>query len=204
MSDLIHDYHDGNRYLQDRFDTRRLADRSAEVRTSTRFEDWATELIERADMFFIASCDHRGLPTCSYKGGRRGFVRVLNEHWLAFPNYDGNGRYLTMGNLLKNPNVGMLFIDFEHPGRIRVQGEAQINEDDELLTSYPGAQFVVRVRATEVFRNCPRYIHRYTYEGTSKYVPDHDYEPPIPEWKFLPDLNPYLPKGDPARGGQPG
>lgn len=203
MSGLIHEYHDGNRYFHDRFDTRRLADRSAEVRVSDVFEDWASDFIERANMFFLATCDHRGLPTCSYKGGRPGFVRVLDSHHLAFPNYDGNGRYLTMGNLRVNPMVGMLFIDFENPGRVRVQGEASIDEDDELMENYPGAQFVVRVRAAEVFRNCPRYIHRYEYQGTSEYVPDHGYTPPIPDWKYLPELNPYLPLDDPARGSSP-
>lgn len=202
MDELIHEYHDGNRYFHDRFDTRRLADRSAEVRVSSLFEDWATEFIKAANMFFIATCDHRGLPTCSYKGGERGFVRVLDEHWLAFPNYEGNGRYLTMGNLLKNPNVGMLFIDFEKPHRVRVQGHAHITEDDDLLSMYPGAQFIVRVNATEVFRNCPRYIHHYEFKSTSKYVPDHDYEPPIPDWKYLPELNPFLPDDDPARGAK--
>ena len=110
--------------------------------------------------------------------------------------------YLTMGNLLKNPNVGMLFIDFEKPHRIRVQGEAHITDDDELLPTYPGAQFIVRVKASEVFRNCPRYIHHYEFKGTFDYVPDHDHEPPIPEWKYLPELNPYLPANDPARDTQ--
>jgi len=200
MADLIHDYHDGNRYFHDKFDTRRLADRSAEVRTSDTFQDWATDLIERSNMFFIATCDHRGLPTCSYKGGERGFVEVLDERWLAFPNYEGNGRYLSMGNLKVNPYVGLLFIDFENPARVRVQGEAQIAVEDELLERYPGAQFIVRVRATEVFRNCPRYIHQHKFEGTSKYVPAEGYSPPVPEWKYLPELNPYLPENDPARG----
>lgn len=203
MSELVHDYHEGNRHLHDRFDTRRLADRAAEVRTSSTFEDWAEEFIKQSRMFFIATCDDRGLPTCSYKGGEQGFVRVLDEHWLAFPNYDGNGRYLTMGNLVKNPNVGLLFIDFENPGRVRVQGQAQINEEDELMASYPGAQFIVRVRAREVFRNCPRYIHRYTFEDTSEYVPAKDHIPPIPDWKYLPELNAYLPADDPARGATP-
>lgn len=200
MSNLIHDYHPGNRYFHDKFDTRRLADRSAEVRNSNTLEDWATEMIEKANMFFIATCDHRGLPTCSYKGGERGFVKVLDEHWLAFPNYEGNGRYLSMGNLKINPHVGLLFIDFESPSRVRVQGEVEVREDDELTPCYPGAQFIVRVRATEVFRNCPRYIHRFRFEGTSEYVPDEGYTPPIPEWKYLPELNPYLPADDPARG----
>lgn len=199
MQDLVHEYHDGNRYFHDRFDTRRLADRAAEVRTSSVLEDWARDFIEAARMFFIATCDHRGLPTCSYKGGEPGFVRVIDESWLAFPNYDGNGRYLTMGNLKENPNVGLLFIDFENPGRVRVQGEAHISESDELLDSYPGAQFIVRVRAVEVFRNCPRYIHRYSFEEASKYVPAENHTPPVPDWKYLPELNSYLPADDPAR-----
>lgn len=202
MSDKVHDYHEGNRYFHDKFDTRRLADRSAAVRNSETLEDWATALIEQANMFFIATCDHRGLPTCSYKGGERGFVKVLDKNWLAFPNYEGNGRYLSMGNLKVNSNVGLLFIDFENPMRIRVQGEAEIREDDELLMQYPGAQFIVRVQAKEVFRNCPRYIHRHKFEGISKYVPGQGYTPPIPEWKYLPELNPYLPADDPARGSK--
>jgi len=203
MGELVRDYHDGNRYFHDRFDTRRLADRAAEVRTSSIFEDWAKEFIERANMFFIATCDHRGLPTCSYKGGERGFVRVVDDPWPAFPNYDGNGRYPSMGNMGKNPSGGLLFIDFETPGHVQVQGEAKIDEEDELMASYPGAQFIVRARAREVFRDCPRYIHRHTFEGTSEYVPATDHTPPIPDWRYLPELNAYLPADDPARGATP-
>jgi predicted pyridoxine 5'-phosphate oxidase superfamily flavin-nucleotide-binding protein len=197
MTDLVFDYHDGNRYFQDRFDSRRLADRFAE-RTSHAFDDTTRQFIERANMFFQATCDHRGIPTCSYKGGDRGFVRVIDDHWLAFPNYDGNGQYLSMGNLRKNPNLGLLFIDFENPGRVRVQGEAEIRENDELLPSYPGAQFIVRVHANEVYRNCPRYIHHYSFEQASEYVPIANQEPPTPGWKTNPELNPYLPTSDPA------
>lgn len=137
------------------------------------------------------------------QGRDRGFVRVLDEHWLAFPNDDGNGRFLTMGNIKKNRNVGLLFIDFEDPGRVRVQGEAHIAENDDLLESYPGAQFVVRFRANEVFRNCPRYIRRHRFEGTSEYVPATGHTPPVPEWKFLPELNACLPADDTARGATP-
>ena len=85
MAERVNDYHEGNRYFQDRFDTRRLADRVASL-TRDRIDDSARELIERADMFFLATCDHRGLPTCSYKGGDPGFVRILDESCLAFPN----------------------------------------------------------------------------------------------------------------------
>jgi predicted pyridoxine 5'-phosphate oxidase superfamily flavin-nucleotide-binding protein len=117
MAERVHDYHDGNRYWQDRFDTRRLADRGA-GRLREHIDAPAREFIEGADMFFLATCDHRGLPTCSYKGGDPGFVRVLDASWLAFPNSDGNGKYQSMGNLLKNPYVGMLFMDFEQGRRL--------------------------------------------------------------------------------------
>ena len=119
MPERIHDYHDGNRYFQDRFDTRRLAERGAK-RAVDRIGEAERAFIESRDMFFLATCDHHGQPTCSYRGGDPGFVRVLDEHSIAFPNYDGNGQYLSMGNLLKNPTVGLLFIDFEHQQRLRL------------------------------------------------------------------------------------
>ena len=150
-------------------------------------------------MFFLATCDHRGLPTCSYKGGDPGFVRVLEAHWLAFPNYDGNGKYQSMGNLLKNPNVGMLFIDFEQQRRLRLQGVASIRNDDDLVSVYPGAQFIVRVEVTEVYNNCPRYIHKYQRVEPSEYVPRAGSEPPTPAWKLRDEINPILPANDPAR-----
>jgi predicted pyridoxine 5'-phosphate oxidase superfamily flavin-nucleotide-binding protein len=198
MAERVNDFHDGNRYFQDRFDTRRLADRIA-LRTRDHIDEPAREFIERADMFFLATCDHRGLPTCSYKGGDPGFVRVLDERWLAFPNYDGNGKYQSMGNLLKNANVGMLFIDFERQRRLRVQGVASIQEGDALVVDYPGAQFIVRVEVTEVYNNCPRYIHKYQRVEPSEYVPREGSTPPIPEWKLRADINPILPANDPAR-----
>jgi uncharacterized protein len=198
MVERVNDFHEGNRYFQDRFDTRRIADWIA-ARTRDHLDEPAREFIAHADMFFLATCDHRGLPTCSYKGGDPGFVRVLDEHWLAFPNYDGNGKYQSMGNLRKNPHVGMLFIDFEQPRRLRLQGTATIGDDDALLAAYPGAQFIVRVEVTEVYGNCPRYIHKYHRVASSAYVPRAGSEPPIPEWKLRADINPILPVNDPAR-----
>jgi uncharacterized protein len=198
MTERIHDYHDGNRYFQDRFDTRRLADRIAAL-ARDHIDASAQEFIKRADMFFLATCDHRGLPTCSYKGGDPGFVHVLDASWVAFPNYDGNGKYQSMGNLRKNPHVGMLFVDFEQGRRLRLQGTATINEADELLMAYPGAQFIVRVQVTEVYINCPRYIHKYQLVERSAYVPRSDREPPIPDWKRRDDLRDLLPVNDPAR-----
>ena len=195
MNEKVHDYHDGNRQLQDRFDTRRLADHLTERVTETIGEP-QKEFIEKADMFFLATCDHRGLPTCSYKGGDPGFVRVLDEKWLAFPNYDGNGKFQSMGNLLKNPNVGMLFVDFEGQQRLRLQGIATILDDDELLAQYPEAQFMIRVQATEVYTNCPRYVHKYQLVERSVFVPRQGLDTPVPEYKKREDLQEYLPARD--------
>lgn len=195
MNEKVHDYHDGNRQFQDRFDTRRLADHLTGRVTETIGES-QKEFIEKADMFFLATCDHRGLPTCSYKGGDSGFVRVLDERWIAFPNYDGNGKFQSMGNLLKNPNVGMLFVDFEGQQRLRLQGIATILDDDELLSEYPEAQFVIRVQATEVYTNCPRYVHKYQLVERSVFVPRQGLETPVPEYKKREDLQEFLPARD--------
>src|SRR4051794_33864393 len=178
-------YHAGSRELQDRFDTRRLADRLDERTARDRLEPDDVAFIERMDMFFLATADAGGSPQCSYKGGEPGFVRVLDEHTLAFPSYDGNGMFLSMGNALVNPHVGLLFVDFaaERPSRLRVNGTASIHERDELMAAYPEAPLVVRVAATQVFPNCPRYIHRMALVERSRFVPRRGAETPVPEWK---------------------
>jgi predicted pyridoxine 5'-phosphate oxidase superfamily flavin-nucleotide-binding protein len=194
-------YHDGSRRLQDRFDTRRLADRLDERFVQRRAIDQGDrELIERMDMFFIATADAQGHPQCSYKGGDPGFVRVLDEQTIAFPNYDGNGMYLSMGNLLVNPAIGLLFIDFtgNPPTRVRVNGTASIDESDPLMAEYEKAQFIVRVHATEVFPNCPRYIHRMELVKRSQFVPRSECETPVPGWKRTEWARDVLPAGDPA------
>jgi predicted pyridoxine 5'-phosphate oxidase superfamily flavin-nucleotide-binding protein len=196
-------YHDGSRQLQDAFDTRRLADRLDErFFGEPAIDDQDRALIERLDMFFLATADADGRPQCSYKGGEPGFVRVLDPRTVAFPNYDGNGMYLSMGNLAVNPHVGMLFIDFtaKRPTRLRLNGTASIDPDDPLLGDYPEAQLVVRVRATEVFPNCPRYIHRMALVERSRFVPRAGEETPVPDWKRSAWACDVLPADDPARG----
>jgi predicted pyridoxine 5'-phosphate oxidase superfamily flavin-nucleotide-binding protein len=190
-------YNDGSRRLQDRFDTRRLADRIDE-RMRDRIDDDDRAFIERADMFFLATADAEGRPQCSYKGGDPGFVRVLDEHTIAFPNYDGNGMYLSAGNALVNAHVGLLFIDFERRKRMRLNGIASQSEDDPLLAEYPEAQFVWRVRATQVFPNCPRYIHEYRLVQRSRFVPRAECRTPVPAWKTREWSRDVLPANDPA------
>lgn len=150
-------------------------------------------------MFFIATTDDQGRTNCSYKGGEPGLVRVVDEHSIAFPSYDGNGMYLSMGNVLKNPNVGLLFIDFERGHRLRLNGEATIDDEDPLMSDFPEAQFIVRVRALEVFPNCPRYIHQYQLVQRSTFVPKRGRRTPVPEWKLSGWAKDALPPRDPAR-----
>lgn len=188
-----------SRALQDEFDTRRLADRLAEVKVRDRFTSEDRQFIQRMDMFFLATVDGAGQPTCSYKGGDPGFVTILDDKTLAFPNYDGNGMYLSMGNVAETRGIGMLFIDFELQRRMRIDGTAQIAMADPLLERYPEAQFVVRVEATRVYPNCPRYIHKYRLVERSAFVPRNARVTPVPAWKQTAWASDVLPAHDPAR-----
>ena len=192
-------YNEGSRSLQVRFDTVRLADRIEErsFEEATIDED-DVAFIEGADMFFLATADGDGRPQCSYKGGEPGFVRVLDERTIAFPSYDGNGMYLSLGNALMNPHVGLLFIDFERRRRMRLNGIASVDIDDPLHAEYPEAQLVVRVRTTQVFPNCPRYIHRYQLVERSRFVPKENCRTPAPAWKTQEWSRDVLSADDPA------
>jgi predicted pyridoxine 5'-phosphate oxidase superfamily flavin-nucleotide-binding protein len=193
-------YHPGARHFQDQFDTRRLADRIDERLMHAAITEEDRAFIERMDMFFLATADAEGRPQCSYKGGDPGFVRVLDEHTVAFPSYDGNGMFLSMGNLRLNPHIGLLFIDFRasRPSRLRLNGTASIDAADPLLAEHPEAQLVVRVRATQIFPNCPRYIHRMELVERSRFVPRAGREPPVPAWKRSEWARDVLPDGDSA------
>ena len=133
-------YHAGMRALQDRFDTRRLADRLEEKLAHRVFSDEDRAFIESRSLFFLSTADADGQPDCSYKGGAPGFVRVTGDGELAFPHYDGNGMFRSLGNLLVNPAVALLFVDFERPNRLRVNGRASIADDDPLRASFPTAR----------------------------------------------------------------
>ena len=189
-------YHDGMRQLQDRRETRALADRLQQVTVRAAFTAADRAFIERCPMFFIATADAEGRPDCSYKGGLPGFVRAVDERTLAIPDYDGNGMYRTWGNVLVNPAVGLLFLDFEKPRRLRVNGTARIAVDDPLLSELPGAVFVVRVAAETVFQNCPRYIHQMQMVEESPYAPKDGHVPPVPAWKTFAEFRDALPARD--------
>lgn len=193
-------YHDGMRQLQDLRETRLLADRLNQVTVRTAFTDDDRAFIHRCSMFFIATAGTDGHPDCSYKGGMPGFVRVLGADTLAIPDYDGNGMYRTWGNVIANPYVGLLFMDFEQPKRIRINGTAQISEKDPLLAECPGAVFMIRVTATQIFPNCPRYFHRMQLVEHSQYAPRPGYTPPEPAWKTFDSFRDALPPRDRPEG----
>ena len=188
-----------HRSLQDRFDTRRLADNTEARVVLTEIPPEHKAFIESRDMFFLSTIDHQGRPTVSYKSGDPGFVRVLDSKTVAFPCYDGNGMFYLMGNLLGNQHVGMLFINFEKPHRLRLQGLATVHDNDPLLPEYPEAQLIVRVAVTEIFRNCPRYVHHYRKIEASKFVPRSTGETPIAPWKRVDDIQEALPARDRER-----
>lgn len=192
-------YHEECRKLQDQFDTRRLADRLVETLVRSTFNDADRKFIEEQRMFFLATTDAEGFPDCSYKGGDPGFVRVLDGRTLVFPSYDGNGMFKSLGNLRANPAVGLLFLSFERPSRLRVNGTATVSDDDEAMKLFRGAQLVVRVTPRHIFPNCPRYIPKMQMAEPSPYVPRAGCSAPVPKWKTWPQFKEVLPAGDPAR-----
>lgn len=193
MSEIYGEQH---RAMQESFDSKKLADRVNEGIVASAIADEHKGFIETRDMFFLSTVDHRGYPTCSYKGGNPGFVKVVDGKTLAFPSYNGNGMFLSMGNIAASQKVGMLFIDFETPHRMRVHGTATVSRDDPLMGEFHGAELVVRVTVTEIFVNCPRYVHKYQRVATSKYVPQIECPTPAPQWKRIDVIQDALPERD--------
>ena len=178
-------YADVHRSLQTAFETRALAERLEDMIVKSEFDEEAKAFIESRDFFFLTTVDHLGRPTVSYKGGAQGFVRLADASTLLFPSYDGNGMYLSMGNLSSHPEIGILFIDFERPFRLRVQGRAELILQGPELQAFKEAEMVVKVRVTETWMNCPRYIHRHKKLETSRYAPGVEPVTPFCEWKRI-------------------
>ncbi|MEQ1697179.1 MAG: pyridoxamine 5'-phosphate oxidase family protein [Hyphomicrobiaceae bacterium] len=189
-------YAENHRALQDQFDTRRIADRVEQLAMKTELDEQAAGFIGSRDMFFLSTINATGQPTVSYKGGEQGFVRVLDANTIVFPSYDGNGMFLSMGNIALTSLVGLLFIDFETPFRMRVQGSATVSATDPLLKTYKDAELLVRVNVTETWINCPRYIHTFKKATQSRYAPTAACETPMAEWKRVDLLQADLPAKD--------
>lgn len=177
-------YHDGNRELQDAFGSRALADRLEETLAHDRFTDGDAAFIAGQTFFFLATADNEGRPDCSFKGGPAGFARVAAPDRLEFPDYDGNGMFKSLGNILANPQVGLLFITLgEAPRRLRVNGRAEVVRDPVAIAAVPGAQLLVRVTPEAIFPNCPRYIPDLATEQPAADAARIGAEPVEPAWK---------------------
>ncbi len=132
--------------------------------------------IEAVPFFFLATSSPDGRCDCSFKGGGPGLVKVLDSARLAFPHFEarvkGNGAYMSLGNVLLNSYISMLFIDFTDGARLRVNGKASIHEDAEMMALFPQAECVVVVDIELVMPSCPSYIPRLTpvepYPGTGQ------------------------------------
>lgn len=192
------------RQLQDRFDTRNLADALTQVIVHEQLSDTDRAFIGSRDMFWLASVDAGGAPTVSYKGGAPGFVLMPDAGTLEFPSYDGNGMFFSMGNVASTAQVGLLFMDFERPHRLRVQGTARLADDAAALARHPGALLVVQVAITAIFQNCPRYVHRMQRVAPSRYVPAADGSAPLPGWKRIDVIQPVLAARDQGLAAQAG
>src|SRR3954451_13574459 len=178
-------YGDAQRRLQDEFDSRVIADVLEAAIVRPQIDDEGKAFIESRSFFFLSTVDADGHPTVSHKGGAAGFVRVVDPTTIAFPSYDGNGMFLSMGNIAGDGRIGLLFMDFERPHRIRAHAHATVSDDDPLIGDCPGADLIVRAVVTDVFVNCPRYITRQTPSAVSKYVPDANGDAPTPGWKKI-------------------
>ncbi|MGB1879901.1 MAG: pyridoxamine 5'-phosphate oxidase family protein [Gammaproteobacteria bacterium] len=196
-------YEDSHRALHKQFDSERIAS-LLETLDADAIPDDHKAFIESRDMFWLATVDSEGRPQCQYKGGAPGFVRVLDPKTLVFPSYDGNGRYHSMGNISATSQIGMLFLDFEVPNRLRLQGEASVSADDPLLAEYKDAELIVRVNVTHVIINCPRYIHKMRRIEQSGAVPAADRDTPFAQWKRIDVVQEALPSKDQGRAATEG
>lgn len=189
-------YGENHRAWQDHFETRRLADRLKDANVKRQIGAADAAFLAHQNMFFLATVDANGQPNCSYKGGARGFVKVIDEKTLAFPNYDGNGMYLSVGNMTDNARVSLLFVDFERQARLRILGSASVRANDKLLDAYPGADLVVRIKVTALFANCPRYMHKMRLLEELSFVPSPHGEAPAAAWKSLSEFADVLREED--------
>ena len=189
-------YTRAHRRLQEQFGTEALADSIEAAVVADTLSSDQEAFIQAQAMFFLSSLDETGRPTVSYKGGAVGFVKVLSATQLMFPSYDGNGMFFSMGNIAANPEVGLLFIDFQTPNRLRVQGRATLMTDGPALDAYPGAHLVVKIEIDQAWVNCARYVHKMQPTESSPYVPDAQGQAPVALWKRIQGMSVLLNESD--------
>lgn len=123
------------------------------------------QFIESLPFFFISTSDDKGNCDCSFRGIEDSepdslAVKVISEKTLVFPDFSGNNLYNSLGNMYVNPNIGMLFIDFQRAMRVRLNGRVKILDDvSQYQELWPTAQQIISVDVEQLYPNCPRRIH---------------------------------------------
>lgn len=115
--------------------------------------------------FYMATVNADGQPYIQHRGGPAGFLRVLDEHRLAFVDFSGNKQFISQGNLTENPKVHLFLMDYAHRQRIKIWGDALVIEDDPVLLAslvpenYPvKSEQVIVIRVSAWDANCPQHI----------------------------------------------
>jgi predicted pyridoxine 5'-phosphate oxidase superfamily flavin-nucleotide-binding protein len=131
--------------------------------------------VTKQEMMFVGTADRRGEADTSFRAGLAGFVRVLDEKTLAYPEYRGNGVMSSLGNIFENPHVALLFVDFNEKIGLHVNGRARIIENDEFLRNASASEPVredippatgrglerwVVVSVAEAYIHCSKHIPR--------------------------------------------
>ncbi|WP_420810128.1 pyridoxamine 5'-phosphate oxidase family protein [Halopolyspora algeriensis] len=161
----------GEHLLQCAYSTEQRAKRFYDDQVLDHLNPEMKEFVARMDMMFIATADARGECDSSLRAGRSGFIEVLDDRHLAYPEYRGNGVMASLGNISENPHVGILMVDFvtDLIG-LHVNGKARIVEDPDLRAIHPqlSAEFErgrtperwVVVQVEEAYIHCRKHIPR--------------------------------------------
>ena len=186
-------YQPGHRALQHEFESTALADRLETLIVRPELDAEAQAFIEQQDHFFLSTLGVDGFPTVSYKGGDTGFVKIDDPKTLRFPCFDGNGMWLSMGNIADHDKVGLLFINAVTPHRVRIHGVAKLVRDPAVLKRWKDVGLAVEVKIQSAWINCPRYIHPMEKRGQSPHVPSAEWETAPADWKALEVVADVLP-----------
>ena len=186
-------YQPGHRALQSEFESTALADRLEALIIRSELDAEAQAFIGQQDHFFLSTLGADGFPSVSYKGGDSGFVKIDDPKTLRFPCFDGNGMWLSMGNIADHGKVGLLFINAVTPHRVRIHGVAKLVRDPAVLSRWKDVGLAVEVTIQSAWINCPRYIHPMEKRGQSKHVPGDDRETAPADWKALEVVADVLP-----------
>lgn len=152
-------FHSGELEAQRRWRTDHLWDSARRKRLLwDHIPESLFEKIERCLFFFLATSNSKGECDCSFKGGGPNIVHIINSTNFLFPDIDGNGAFMSIGNIMQNPHVGCLFIDFASGERLRVNGKATICTAGKAKEIFPGYSRMILVSVEQVIPNCSAHI----------------------------------------------